>query len=54
MKVNLPVESSIVAPVPNFQTPGGGIQLRFNFGTPSIPNYKTAEQMLKLGLIIEF
>jgi len=54
LKVNLPVESSIVAPVPNFQTPGGGIQLRFNFGTPSIPNYKTAEQMLKLGLIIEF
>ena len=59
LKVNLPVESSIVAPVPNFQTPGGGIQFRINagalpasYGVPSNLGYLNADMLVKFGLVI--
>lgn len=57
--VDLPVESSIVAPAPSFQTPGGGIQFRINagalpasYGVPSNLGYLNADMLVKFGLVI--
>ena len=59
LKVNLPVESSIVAPVPNFQTPGGGIQFQINvgalpasYGVPPNLGYLNGKQLVEFGLVI--
>ncbi|WP_027453781.1 hypothetical protein [Segatella baroniae] len=61
LKVDLPVESSIVAPVPKFQTPGGGIQLQFNagalpasYGIPANQCYLNADMLVKFKLIVPF
>ena len=59
LMVDLPVESSIVAPAPSFQTPGGGIQLQFNagalpasYGIPANQCYLNADMLVKFGLVI--
>lgn len=61
LKVDLPVESSIVAPVPKFQTPGGGIQFRINvgalpasYGVPSNLGYLNDNQLIEFKLIVPF
>ena len=56
LEVPLQAEKSIVAPIPQYRLPGGGVQYQFVSpkGVTTPNGYMNAKQMIKHGFIIRF